>query len=303
MTTENTQMYAVLPVDFAPAQLISTTATETVAEYNAATTYAADAQVRLDATGRIYLSLQASNTGHPPATSDLWWVDIGPANRVAMFDNKLSTQTLGASPLVVEIAPGAVVSNLGLLRLVGSQVVVEMLVDASVVYTKTVSLQGATIGDWADYYFTPDEQITVALFDDLPLYYSAHLRITITGPGTVGCGHCVYGRRQDLGALHYGATAQLLDYSTKTTDDFGQTTFVERDYADEFSGQLDVPNDQVNSVKRALRSLRAKPTLYVGTPDSRFIELFVAFGWVRSHRVAVQYPNHSLIDIEIGALT
>ena len=64
-----------------------------------------------------------------------------------------------------------------------------------------------------------------------------------------------------------------------------------------------MPNGQANSVKRALRSLRAKPTLYVGTPDSRFIELFVAFGWVRSHRVAVQYPNHSLIDIEIGALT
>lgn len=301
--TENTSMYAVLPVAFAPAQLISTTATETVAEYNPATTYDVDAQARLDATGRIYLSLQASNTGHPPATSDLWWVDIGPANRLAMFDNKLSTQTLGSSPLVVEIAPGAVVSNLGLLRLVGSQVVVEMLVDASVVYTKTVSLQGATIGDWADFYFKPDEQITVALFDDLPLYYSAHLRITITGSGTVGCGHCVYGRRHDLGGLQYDANADFLDFSTKETDKLGETKFVERDYADEFSGLLEVPNGQVNSVKRVLRSLRAKPTLYVGTPDSRFIELFVAFGWARRHRIAVKYANHSILDFEIGALT
>jgi hypothetical protein len=220
-----------------------------------------------------------------------------------MFDSRIATQTTAASPLVVVLQPGALCTNLALLNLVGASVTVEVLASAVVVYTKTIGLQGAMIADWLDYYFEPDEQITVALFDDLPLFANPQIRITLTGTGTVAVGHCVFGARRDLGALQYGANAQMVDYSRKTTDEFGETTFVQRDYADEFSGQLMTDNSQVNSVKRTLRSLRATPTLFLGVSDPRFAELFVAFGWVRSHRIAVQYPNHSLIDIEIGALT
>lgn len=296
-------MYVVEPVPFTPALLVSTTATETVAAYNPATTYALNAQARLDSTGRIYKSVQAGNTGNAPDASPLWWVDIAPVNRLAMFDNRISTQTTAASPLVVVLQPGTLCTNLALLNLVGSSVTVEVLVSSVVVYTKTIGLQGALIASWLDYYFTPDEQITVGLFDDLPLYAAPQIRITLTGPGPVAVGHCIFGPRRDLGALQYGANAQLMDYSRKETDEFGGTTFVERDYADEFSGQLMVDNGQINGVKRTLRELRSKPTLYVGVPDPRFSELFVAFGWVRSHRIAVSYPMHSLIDLEIGALT
>lgn len=302
MSTEQL-MYAVVPVPFTPGVLVSSTATETVAAYNPATTYALDAQARLDSTGRIYTSIQAANTGNAPDTSPLWWVDVAPANRLAMFDNRISTQTTAASPLMVVLQPGSLCTNLALLNLVGASVTVEVLVSAVVVYTKTVNLQAAVIADWLDYYFEPDEQITVALFDDLPLYAAPEIRITLTGTGTVGVGHCIFGSRRDLGALQYGANAQLVDYSRKETDEFGETTFVQRDFADEFSGQLDVGNGQVNNVKRTLRKLRSTPTLFVGVSDPRFAELFVAFGWVRSHRIAVQYPMHSLIDLEIGALT
>lgn len=302
MSTEQL-MYAVVPVPFTPALLVSTTATEAVAAYNPATTYAAGAQARLDTTGRIYTSLQAANTGNAPDTSPLWWVDVAPANRLAMFDSRIATQTMAASPLVVVLQPGSLCTNLALLNLVGDSVTVEVLVSAVVVYTKTVGLQGAMIADWLDYYFEPSEQITVALFDDLPLYTAPQIRITLTGPSAVAVGHCIFGLRRDLGALQYGAQAQLVDYSRKETDEFGETVFVQRDFADEFSGQLMTDKGQVNSVKRTLRSLRATPTLFVGIADPRFVELFVAFGWVRSHRIAVQYPMHSLIDLEIGALT
>ena len=296
-------MYAVRPVPFGPSTLTSSTATEAVAAYNPATTYTDGAQVRLDSTGRIYTSTQASNTGNPPDTSPLWWVDTAPANRLAMFDARISTQTAAASPLVVVLTPGALCTNLALLNLAGNTAQAEVLVGGSVVYSKTISLQGAQIADWMAYYFAPDEQITVALFDDLPLYAAPQIRITITGSGTVAVGHCVFGSRQDLGDLQYGANAALVDYSRKETDEFGGTTFVQRDYADEFSGQLLIDNGQINSVKRTLRRLRATPTLFVGTSDTRFAELFIAFGWVRTHRIAVSNPTHSLIDLEIGALT
>lgn len=300
-------MYAVQPIAFAPAQLISTTATDPNPLWAAGPYAKGDKVLHPHPDGlaivyHIYESLIDNNTVEPGADA-VSWLDVGPCNKCAMFDAKVSTQTTAASPLVVTIQPGDCTSNIGLLNLVGDSLTVEMLVGGVVEYTNTLSLQGAQIDDWWAYYLTPDEQVTQAIINDLPLYLNHQIRITLTGPGTVAIGHCVYGTRQDLGDMQYGATATLVDYSGKTTDTWGTTAFVQRDYADEFSGQLLVKNTQLNSVKRLLRRLRATPTLYVGSEDERFRELFVAFGWIRSHRIAVPYPNESLLDVEIGALT
>ncbi len=301
MSAAEAQMYAVQPVAYAPSMLVSTTATESAPTYAAGTTYAAGAQVAYGLS--VYRSLQAANTGNTPDTSPLWWVRERPTNPHAMFDAMISTQTTAANSLVVVVEPGDFTSNMGLLNLLGDSLTVEMLVGGNMVYTHTVSLQGAEIADWWAYYFTPDEQVTQVVISDLPMYLSQQLRITVTGAGTVAIGHFVMGTRQDLGSLEYGAQSTMADFSTKTTDEFGVTTFTQRDFADEFSGQLLVQNTQLNSVKRVLRRLRATPTLYVGIEDERFREIFIAFGWVRTHRVAVPYPNESLLDFEIGALT
>lgn len=301
-------MYAVQPLAFNPAMLASTTAIEQNPLWDPGVTYPKDAMVvwvHADGAAVIYYIYQSlvSNNATEPGTDLLAWLEIGPCNKCAMFDGRVSTRTEAVSPLVVVLEPGDITSNLGLLNLIGNSLTVEMLVGGEVIYTQTVSLLGAEISDWWSYYFTPDEQVTLALFDSLPAFYNQQLRITLTGLGTVAIGHCVFGTRQDIGELQYGAQANVVDYSRKVTDEFGVTSFVERDYADEFSGQLLVQNAQLSSIKRLLRRLRATPTLYVGSSDERFRELFVAFGWVRSHRIAVPYTNESLLDIEIGALT
>lgn len=300
--------YAVLPIPFQPSLLVSTTATEPSPLWVLGTSYAKGVKVvwphpdGLAIVYHIYESLVSANTVEP-GTDELSWLDIGPCNKCAMFDSKISTRTEAASPLVVVLQPGDITSNLALLNLVGTHVKLEMLVAGEVVYTVEKELIGGDLSDWWDYYYRPDEQVTLAIFDALPLYYNQQLRLTLIGSGTVGIGHCIFGTRQDLGDMGYGATAALVDYSRKETDTFGNTSFVERSYADEFSGQLMVKNSQLNSIKRLLRRLRATPTVYVGSDDPRYQELFVAFGWMRSHRIAVPYPNDSLLDIEIGALT
>jgi hypothetical protein len=192
---------------------------------------------------------------------------------------------------------------LALINLVGDSVKVEMIVGGVEIYESTQSLQGAEIADWWAYYFTQDEQITQALFYDLPAYYAPTIRITLTGTGTVAIGQTVFGPRVDLGSLSLGASSGIIDYSRKVTDEFGDTEFVKRAFADEFSGQLLVGNGQLNSLKRTLRDLRATPALWVGIDDDEYRELLVVYGWYRSHRIAINYPNHSLIDLEIEGLT
>lgn len=63
------------------AMLTSSTVPETPpTAYNSGTTYAANAQVSVSAAGNafdVYLSLQASNTAHTPASSPSWWQPQG----------------------------------------------------------------------------------------------------------------------------------------------------------------------------------------------------------------------------------
>jgi hypothetical protein len=297
-------MYVVKPIPFKPAMLVSTTALEPTPLWVSGTSYAKDAEVTWpDPSGNVrkWKSLVNHNTGTPGLTAN--WFDLGPCNKCAMFDNLVSTQTTATSPLVVEIQPGDVVSNLALINLVGTSVKVEMIVGGVEIYESIQSLQGAEIADWWDYYFLQDEQITQAIFNDLPAYYNPTIRITLTGTGTVAIGHTVFGPRVELGSLSLGATSGIIDYSRKVTDEFGDTEFVQRAFADEFSGQLLVGNGQLNSLKRALRDLRATPALWVGIDDDTYRELLVVFGWHRSHRIAINYPTHSLIDLEIEGLT
>jgi hypothetical protein len=297
-------MYVVKPIPFKPAMLISTTALEPTPAWVSGTSYAKNAEVTWpDTNGNVrkWQSLINSNTDTPGLTVN--WFDLGPCNKCAMFDSLVSTQTTAASPLVVELQPGDVVSNLALINLIGTSVKVEMIVGGVEIYESIQSLQGAEIADWWDYYFLQDEQITQALFNDLPAYYNPTIRITLAGTGTVGVGHCVFGSRAELGSLSLGASSGIIDYSRKVTDEFGDTEFVQRPFADEFSGQLLVGNGQLNSIKRTLRDLRATPALWIGIDDDTYRELLVVFGWYRSHRIAINYPDHSLVDLEIEGLT
>jgi len=297
-------MYVVKPIEFTPSMLLSTTALEPNPQWDSTVTYSKDAQVtwpNSDGDGRIWKSLVNNNTDQP-GTSEKWF-DLGPCNKCAMFDSMISTQTEAMSPLIVEIVPGDIVSNLALLNIIGDSLTVEIIDGGVIVYTETLDMQATEILDWWDYYFTEDEQITQALFDGLPLFYGATIRITLTGPGPVAIGHTVFGSRVELGELSFGANSGIIDYSRKTTDEFGVTEFVRRAWADEFSGQLLVQNTQLNSIKRTFRELRSTPSLWVGCSRDEFRETLTVFGWYRSHRIAINYPNHSLLDFEIEGLT
>lgn len=79
-------MKVIPPLAITTAMLTSSSAVETApAAYAAGTTYALDATASMaGAAGlvTVYRSLQASNTGHAPASSPTWWVNIGTTYQV-----------------------------------------------------------------------------------------------------------------------------------------------------------------------------------------------------------------------------
>lgn len=296
-------MKVIRPTKMTPAMLVSSNAVEAYANWSAATTYAKDARV-IYAT-RIYESLINTNINHQPDVSPLQWLDIGPDNTWSMFDGQVSTQTTSVAPLVVTVATGVIDSvYLGNILGLSAKVTVRDGLGGPIVYEATQGLTGETVGDWYQYFFfDPLLLRNQAIFQGIPPFGSSHLTIEIDGGTEVKLGIASFGRVTEIGSTAYGATAGIIDYSRKETDEFGVTTFVQRAFSKRLSASVMVPNVQLNRVQRLLYDLRAVPVVWLGNNDApEFEEPMVVFGFYRDFSTDVAYPLVSFCTLEIEGL-
>ena len=302
-------MSIISPVTLTDAMLVSSTAPETdYAAWNAATNYTIGTKVIRTTTHRIYENLIAGVDATLPenATTGVTprWLEIAPTNRWAMFDNKIGTvTTLGTSPLTVVLQPG-LTSGVALLELTGEQVQVTMK-DApagTVVYNKTITLDGRVITSFYEWFFTDYVQLTDVTLSDLPGTFSTcELTISITSASTVACGVCHVGKSYPLGSTQYGASVGVISYSKKTTDDFGNTTVVKRANSKRNSLQLITEKVHFNRTYRLLASLDSVPCVYTATELPGY-EPLIVYGFWRDFSIDVAYPTYNLTNIEIEGL-
>lgn len=303
-------MIVLKPNKLSAASLISTNAVETVALWAAGTTYAVGNLVRRDTTNRIYECLTAGvNADLPEVSAALAtgarWLDTGPSNKYAILDEQVNTTTKSTTTLVFTIAPG-VCTSFALFGIKGAYVAaveVRNGLAGPVVFTKTQSLNGTIISDWFEYFFEltipkPDWLVT-----GIPPYSDAHVTITLTAVSgaAVECGVFLAGFTYDLGATNYGATAGIIDYSKKDTDEFGNTTFVRRAYSKRMNATLDVPNYRLNKIQYILAELRATPSAWMGTNEFGYDPLTV-YGFYKDFSIEVQYADWSSCSLEIEGL-
>ncbi len=297
-------MKVIKPIALTDAMLVSSSATETVAAWNAATNYSIDAQARLASTHRIYTRLVAGISATSPDQDSVNWFDTGPDNTLAMFDGEISTSTSRASSLTVVVDTGYV-NSLALIGIGGSTSLTVATTDGAggaVLYGQTINLDGTIIADWYQYFFEPSVLLDQVVFVDLPPYVAARTTVTLTGPGTVSLAHMAFGSMYELGDAQYGATAGITDYSRKDTDAFGVTTFTRRAYAKRMSLNLMLDSAQMNKVQRVLADLRATPCVWIGAEAQGFDPLTV-FGFYRDFSITVAYPTKSLCSLEIEGLS
>jgi hypothetical protein len=292
------------PTTLTSAMLVSTTAVETYAEWAAGTAYALNAYVTLAATNRTYQCIQGPSTGNPPATSPLYWSDVGPTNKWAMFDGEISTQTSKATALTVVLKPGYV-NSLSLFGMEGTNLTVTVrdALAGEVVYGPiSINLDGTVIDDWYQYFFEPYVQKGDVVLTNLPPYGDAHITITIASGGDAKCGTVSLGTFYKLGDTLTGAVASIIDFSRKTTSAAGVTSFERRDFSKRMSLQIMLPNSQLNKVQRVLADLRATPCTWVATEAPGFEPLTV-YGFFRDFSIDVAYHATSLCSIEIEGLS
>ena len=293
-------MKVIKPTTFTESMLVSSNAVESNANYNAGTTYAKDAIVNSGT--HLYQSLVNNNLGNTPSISPLYWLDIGPNNIHAMFDNQISTSTVSTTPLIVVFKPG-IFNSLALLGLVGNSMSVTVRdgTGGPITYSATFALDGTIISDWYQYFFEPFVQKSEVVMTDIPPFSNSEVTISLTGGSTVQIGLCSFGTFYFLGDAEYGANVGITDYSRKDTDDFGVTTFVQRAYSKRMSARLMLDTAQINRIQRILADIRATPSLWIGADGDDYLPTLM-YGYYRDFSIDIAYQNKSFCSLEIEGL-
>lgn len=298
-------MNIIKPIPFVNSQLISTTAVNAEANWSSGTTYSLNTVVTYS--GKRWISLQASNTNHQPDTSPSWWLDLGASNQFAMFDNVTNKVTTATTSLTVVYAPGVSFDSIALLEVDASVVKVTVRdgLAGPIVFEETAGLSGADVTNWYDYFFSdPLLKRTQIIFRGIPPYANAHVTIELTTSVgvTTSISQVVAGNFTSVGLTEYGARVGIIDYSVKQTDEFGNTTFVQRAFSKRLTATANIPNSQLNRVQNFLYSIRAMPVLWIASDDPTYEETLVVYGYYRDLSTTIAYPTYSSCSLEIEGL-
>ena len=292
------------PTVLTDAMFVSSTAPETdYAAWNAATAYTLKQCCIRPTTHRIYERVVAGTSATAPESDLVNWLDIGPTNQRAMFDDVVGTQTSIASPLTVVLKPGSI-SGLGLMELVGrsATVTIKTATDGAAAYSRTIDLDGTIVQSVYDWMYQPFVQKTSAVLTDLPFHFpDCELTITVTGTTNVSCGVCKFGEVVDIGSSEYGATSGISDYSAKKADDFGRYSIAKRAYSKKMSLKVLTNKSDYNRVSRALASLRSTPAVWIALDNGAYEPLTV-YGFYKDFSIDVAYPTVHYCSLDIEGL-
>jgi len=276
--------------------------------WSAGTTYAAGDRVILTSTHRIYESLLSGNTGNDPTllSSPIYWIEVGPTNRWAVFDASVSTQTRQANNITYRLIPGQAVNSVAVLNITeASQLTIRMISPATgspgIVYERVVDLTALPLAPgWWEWFYGQKIIPTQSILLDLPSYTDAELEIELIGTSNLAVGVILTGQQQAFGlGIKYGARVGIQDYSRKETNAFGETILVQRAFAKRANFELFLNKEEVDSMQSALSTIRATPVLWVGSNE---YESTTLFGFYKNFDILISYPNHSDCELEIEGL-
>lgn len=254
---------------------------------------------------RRYESLQDANTGnYPPDTTTgdtPWWLDLGPTNRWAAYDQAVETQTIQDGSISYTLTPGRI-DSIAILNVDATELQITMT-DPSEgeVYNTTIDLIATSnVIDAYTYCFEPILQTTDVVLFDLPPYSAATLVITLSSEGTVKCGAIIMGLQYNLGTTLRSSRIGITDYSTKEVDAWGNYQIVPRAYARRGSYEISIPNDKVDEIYRVLAQYRSTAVVWVGIPGK---SATYSYGYYRDYEMLSEGQTRSEYMIELLGLT
>ncbi len=261
---------------------------------------------------RLYESLVDSNIGNTPGltTSTSKWLDLGTDNRVVLFDINSTRPSISRSNFSAQIDPNVLKQNNTTINAIGISRLKNISSVKVSIWQQNSSAAWKRV--WTSTYSVSGKN--TALLDGIPYApnYGAYagvsgagkilLEFTVSGSDVAEVGTVVFGTVNTLGDIEYGAKLGITDYSIKEPDDYGNVTFVKRQYNRDVSVTFNIPNTSVSAVQQLLYDLRATPTYWEITTVSDFSPVTNFVGWYTDFNCVISRPSTSTYTLELRSL-
>ena len=267
--------------------------------YSSGTTYAVDESVILN--HRVYESQQNSNTGNDPETDDgTWWLDTGPSNAWALFDDKVYTGTSDSTDIVIAFTPLALVNGIAFFGVSADSI--SIVVDDPTegeVYNSELSMTSYDdLGDWYGYFFGDTDEKSVGVFLDLPPFPNATITVTIAGTNP-SCAVMKFGKLYRLGDLEHDTDLDIKNYSSVTEDEYGNLDIVPRENTDIVTFPINLYTAEIGKVRKRVKAKLNSPLVWIGHES---VDETIIYGMYQSFRVRRNGPIYSRASLRVRGM-
>jgi hypothetical protein len=223
---------------------------------------------------------------------------------IPVYTDTTSTGSVANKYLTTTVNIGSITS-VALLGLTAESVIITVRdgLGGTILYTSTTAVSGGNVTNAWDYYFTdPAISSPQTYISGMPSSSSAHITIELSGGSEVSVGNIILGTPKELGLPEYGLTSEIMDFSKKTTDDFGRTTFVKRGFKRTMDCNMFIEKSDLARVETLLEDVRSTPILVIASEDTDYSETAIRYCFYKSFRTEIHYPTFSFCSIQFEGL-
>ena len=230
------------------------------------------------------------------------WVEVSPTNKWAMFSNSTSTTSKDGGLLVVEVSSVAVANGVAGFDITGAAEVNVIATKSGIgeLYNKTITLRSPPPeSGWYSYLFDEVKQESSFVLTDLPAYRGSVVKFTFTGVD-VCVGALISGHTTEVGIVNYNSTLQLIDYSKKERDEFGNVNVIKRTSSKLVKFNLTIPTSEVGTAFAKIQDITTIPAVYIGlegdTDSTR------VFGYYEDYHNNITTPTVTTATLTVQGL-
>ncbi|MGO1190270.1 hypothetical protein [Vibrio casei] len=231
------------------------------------------------------------------------WVDIGPTNRYSAFDGVIGNISEHQDEIIYTIRPQSQFNSISGFNVSGAREINVTMRDSSgvIVYDNDIVMRdNSEVTNWYQYFFSPIIEKSQFSVNDLPTYGGSSITLTIIGTGQVSIGEVVIGRQVDLGVAEYGTSLQLLDFSSKVQDNFGNFEVIRRGTSKLVNYDMNIQKNRVDYVFRKLASITTIPCVWVGVDE--YNDATTVYGYYKDSTINIDSPSICSTTISVEGL-
>lgn len=304
-------MKVLVPVPITSTMLTSCSISEPSASETAwvsSGTYALGDRRILVATHKIYECVQAhSSRTTTPNLDYQYWLEYGPTNKYAAFDDLVSTQGTNTTTLQYVFKPGFF-NSIAMFGISGNTVDISIkdVTGGAVFYTNTIDLQEYPL-DWYDWGFGRIKDLSKIVVEGILPYPDPEVTITINATigATAKCGIIAVGDMISLmgdswGGTQNGASAEPVTYSYINRREDGTTEIVRRHSATDLQATVVMDKANADIALEVVKSVLDQPAVWVSTTDAGYTGLSV-YG-LGSGSLTYTSPIHAVLNLTVKGL-